>query len=164
MYINIDEIKNNKNEIVIDYNDKISFENELYPVQAKLHFKICDNIMQIEGNVKGNTKLICNRCLKENDYRFSYKINELYALDSLLDKYPDEYEIKDGNFVNDLNGEKEFNVDDFLYQIITINLPNNYVCDINCIENDENIKKYFKNSDIDPRMEIFKEIIVKEKE
>ena len=52
----------------------------------------------------------------------------------------------------------------FLYEIITINLPNNYVCDINCIENNENIKRYLKNANQDPRMAIFKEIIVKEKE
>ena len=164
MYLNIDEIKNNGNSYVINFDDKINFDEKYYPVKAKLYFKIYDNIMEIKGDVAGTIKLACNRCLKENDYSFSYKIDEFYALNSLLDEYPEEYEIKEGNFINDLNGEKEFDINKFLYEIITINLPNNYVCDINCIEATENIKKYFKTSDEDPRMAIFKEIIVKEKE
>lgn len=164
MYLNIDEIKNNENSYVINFDDKINFDENYYPIKAKLYFKIYDNIMEIKGNVNGIISLACNRCLKENDYKFLYEINEFYALNSLLDEYPEEYEIKEGNFINDLNGEKEFDINKFLYEIITINLPNNYVCDINCIENDENIKKYLKSSNEDPRMAVFKEIIVKEKE
>ncbi len=164
MYINIDDIKNNGNSSVINFEDEIEFDGQLYPIQAKLYFEIYDNIMEIKGDVAGTIKLACNRCLKETDYSFSYEIDEFYALNSLLDKYPEEYEIKEGNFVNDLNGKKDFYINQFLYEIITINLPNNYVCDINCIEDNENIKKYFKTSNEDPRMAIFKEIIVKEKE
>ena len=164
MYVNIDEIKNNGNSYYISFDDKINFDENFYPLKAKLYFKIYDNIMEIKGNVKGVVKLTCNRCLKESDYKFLYEIKEFYALNSLLEKYPEEYEIKEGNFINDLNGEKEFDINKFLYEIITINLPNNYVCDINCIENNENIKRYLKNANQDPRMAIFKEIIVKEKE
>ncbi len=164
MYVNIDDIKNNGNSYVINFDDNINFDDKNYPIKAKLYFKIYDNIMEIKGNVNGIIKLTCNRCLKESDYKFSYEINEFYALNSLLEEYPEEYEIKEGNFINDLNGEKEFDINEFLYEIVTINLPNNYVCVINCIENDENMKKYLKSSNEDPRMAVFKEIIVKEKE
>ena len=67
-----------------------------------------------------------------------------------------EFEIKEGQFVTDLNGAKEIDIYDLLYQSVILQLPNKKVCGINCkgakfMRDDEKFVQ-------DDRMAIFKTI------
>lgn len=65
--------------------------------------------MEISGNVKGKVNLECDLCLDKFEYDIDFDIDELYSKGSLLGEYEEsgqEFEIKDGQFVTDLNGEK----------------------------------------------------------
>jgi len=70
--------------------------------------------------------------------------------------------IKNGQFITDLNGEKEIDIYDLLYQSVILSLPNKKVCGINCNEgmfvSDEDIKIH------DDRMDIFKTIKIERKD
>ena len=84
------------------------------------------------------------------------EINETFAKQSLYDEYSSEFELQNGQFVIDLNGEKEIDIYDLLYQSVILALPNKKVCGINCNEDmftsDENYQTH------DSRMDIFKNI------
>ena len=106
-------------------------------------------------------KLVCDRCLNEYDYDLILKIKEVYAKYSLYDEYAQELELKQGQFITDLNGEKEINIYDLLYQSVILALPNKKVCGINCngmtFVSDENFQA------TDSRMEVFKNIKIENK-
>ena len=68
-----------------------------------------------------------------------------------------EIELKDGDFVTELTDTDEIDVDDLIYQSVTLNIPNPCVCDINCV-GDEILEKYVKKEISDPRLEVFKNI------
>jgi uncharacterized metal-binding protein YceD (DUF177 family) len=81
----------------------------------------------------------------------------MYAKNSLLDEYGQETELKNGQFVTDLNGENEIDIYDLLYQSVILNLPNKKVCGINCKGN-----KFLKEENLsDPRLDVFKNIQIR---
>lgn len=126
--------------------------------------KVTSDIVKIEGEIEANAILECARCLKKKDVKFCFEISEVYCFNKLVDDYPEELEIKDGNFIEDLEGKKEIDLTDLIYQNVTINFPNKYVCDINCKGEDDIFEKYIHKSSNDPRLEVFKNIRIKEKE
>ena len=66
----------------------------------------------------------------------------------------EKIEIKEGQFVTDLNGADKIDIYDLLYQSVILNIPNKKVCGINCNED-----KFMKEEDLsDPRLEVFKNI------
>ena len=82
----------------------------------------------------------------------------MYAKNALLDDYGQEFELKDGQFVTDLNGAEEIDIYDLLYQSVILNLPNKKVCGINC-----NGDKFLKEENLsDPRLDVFKNIKINE--
>ena len=91
-----------------------------------------------------------------------FKLDELYSKGSLLGEYQEsgqEFEIKDGQFVTDLNGENEIDIYDLLYQSVILNLPNKKVCGINCKG-----REFLEEQEIiDPRLEVFKNIQINPK-
>ena len=83
----------------------------------------------------------------------------MYAKRALSESYAQETEIKDGDFITDLNGAENIDIYDLLYQSVILNLPNKKVCGINC-----NGKEFLKQEDqTDPRMEVFKNIKFEDK-
>ena len=73
-----------------------------------------------------------------------------------------EFELTRGQFITDLNGEKEIDIYDLLYQSVILALPNKKVCGINCNEDmfmsDENYHVH------DSRMDVFKNIKIEKKD
>ena len=146
----------------------LAYEFEFYieeldsDVFADLEFKSLGEFIEVVGNVNGKIKLTCDRCLNEFDYDLDIKIQETYAKHSLQDEYSQEFELQRGQFVTDLNGEKEIDVYDLLYQSVILNLPNKKVCGINCNErmivSDEDINIH------DDRMDVFKSIKIERKD
>ena len=156
----IEDIENAKNKIYhIDFDDDIP-EIKAH-VKAEIDLISLGDFIQAEGSVKGVIKLECDLCLKEFDYNLDFRINEMYAKNNLFDEPKQETELKEGQFITDLNGEKEIDVYDLLYQSVILQLPNKKVCGINCNEglfvSDEDMEIH------DDRMDVFKNIQINPK-
>ncbi len=151
----IDEIENSPNKIFhCHFEDKIDGIISDEPISADLELKSLGDFIEVSGNVKGIVKLECDLCLKEFDYNLDFQIDEMYAKNALMDEYGQETELKDGQFITDLNGEDEIDIYDLLYQSVILNLPNKKVCGINC-----NGDNFTKEEDLsDPRLDVFKNI------
>ena len=131
-------------------------------ISADLTLKSLGQFVEVSGTAQGNLKLVCDRCLNEYDYELNIEIEETFAKKSLQDEYSSEFELQRGQFVTDLNGEKEIDIYDLLYQSVILALPNKKVCGINCNEDmfmsDENYHEH------DSRMDIFKNIQIERKD
>ena len=137
------------------------FEGEIAELEgcklkADLELKSLGDFIEVKGDVSGVITLECDRCLNKFEYNLEFDIDETYAKRSLYDEYSQEVELQSGQFITDLNGAKEIDICDLLYQSVILNLPNKKVCGINCNEelfvSDEDIKIP------DSRMEVFKNI------
>ena len=164
MKISISDIENNHNKVAdINFSEIIEEFNDELPVNATLKVEIISDYVKIKGNIKATLKLICDVCLKEFEEKFDINVEEFFTKTKLNEDEANEFEIKNDGFIEDLNGEDEIDLTDFIYQCVTIHIPNKIVCDINC-NGDENLEKYLKENSIDPRLEIFKQIKIKEKD
>jgi len=153
--IPIEDIENAPNKTLnCDFAQKINGINSTGPVSAGLEIKSLGDFIEVIGNVKCTVKLECDLCLNEFEYKLDFDIDEMFAKNALLDEYGQETELKDGQFITDLNGEDKIDIYDLLYQSVILNLPNKKVCGINC-----NGDKFLKEQDLsDPRMDVFKNI------
>lgn len=131
-------------------------------ISADLELKSLGQFIEVTGTAQGKLKLTCDRCLNEYDYDLDIDIEETFAKYSLQDEYSQEFELQRGQFITDLNGEKEIDIYDLLYQSVILALPNKKVCGINCNEDmfmsDENYHEH------DSRMDIFKNIQIERKD
>ena len=131
-------------------------------IYADLELKSLGQFIEVSGTAQGKLKLTCDRCLQEFDYDLDIDIQETYAKHSLQDEYSQEFELQRGQFIIDLNGEKEIDIYDLLYQSVILALPNKKVCGINCNEgmfvSEDDIKIH------DDRMDVFKTIKIERKD
>ncbi len=145
------------------FDEKIEGIDCVTPIHAELCAKSLGEFIEITGNIKGTVTLECDLCLEKFNYDLDFDIDEMYSKGSLLGDYDEsgqEFELKEGQFVTDLNGVKEIDIYDLLYQSVILNLPNKKVCGINCkgrnFLSEENIP--------DPRLEVFKNIQINPKD
>lgn len=158
--VSIESIENAKNG-VLEYKffDEIKEVNSKEPIEAFLKLTNLGEFIEVSGNVKGTLILQCDVCLEDFEYKIDFDIDEMYAKRALSESYAQEIEIKDGDFITDLNGAENIDIYDLLYQSVILNLPNKKVCGINC-----NGKEFLKQEDqTDPRMEVFKNIKFEDK-
>ena len=131
-------------------------------IKAELDLKSLGDFVEVTGHAEGVINLVCDRCLNEYKSNIDIDIDETFAKKSLMDEYGQELELKRGQFITDLNGDKEINIYDLLYQSVILSLPNKKVCGINCNEDmfvsDEDFETH------DDRMDIFKSIQIERKE
>lgn len=153
----IDDIENAPNKCLeVDFDEVIEDIPSKEPVKAHLKIKSLGDFIEITGNVKANLTLECDLCLKEFEYKLNETIDEMFAKNTLQEEYGQETEIKDGQFVTDLEGENEIDIYDLLYQSVILNIPNKKVCGINCNKGGFQTDEEFVEED--PRMEVFKHI------
>ena len=140
---------------------QVEFEDEIKEldgckVYAELDLKLLGEFIEVSGHAEGKITLECDRCLNKYEYDLDFDVDETYAKHSLYDEYSQELELQSGQFVTDLNGEKEIDIYDLLYQSVILELPNKKVCGINCKED------FFEKDDSftvpDNRMDVFKTI------
>ncbi|MBR1908527.1 DUF177 domain-containing protein [bacterium] len=155
----IEQAKNKKLEY--EFDDIIEDIPTNGNIQAKLLLESLGEFIKITGNVKLTAKLECDICLNEYEEIMEFQIDEMLAKGTLLEEYGQEFELKDGQFVTDLNGEKEIDIKDLLYQSVIINLPDKKVCGIKCKEGFFETEETYKIPDT--RMEVFKNIKVDRK-
>ena len=158
--ISIEELENTPSKSLdFHFEDKIEGLNCVTPVISDLEIKSLGEFIEVSGNVKGCVKLECDLCLNEFDYNFDFNIDEMFAKKALLDDYGQELELKEGQFVTDLDGADKIDIYDLLYQSVILNLPNKKVCGINC-----NGDKFLKEENLsDPRLDVFKNIKIEGK-
>ncbi len=157
--ISIEELENTSSKTIDFYfEEKINGLSCVTPIVADLEIKSLGEFIEVCGNVKGTVKLECDLCLKEFDYELDFQLDEMFAKNALLEDYGQEFELKDGQFVTDLDGADEIDIYDLLYQSVILNLPNKKVCGINCSGD-----KFLKEENLsDPRLDVFKNIKINE--
>jgi len=142
----------------VEFNDEIK-ELDGCRLSAGLNLKSLGGFIEVTGHVSGKIELECDRCLSKFSYDLDFDIEETFAKHSLYEEYGEEVELKSGQFITDLNGAKEIDIYDLLYQSVILQLPNKKVCGINCNEglfvSDEDMEIH------DSRMDIFKNIPIK---
>ena len=154
--VSIDDIEREPDKTLhVDFDDEIK-ELEGCKITAELDFKSLGGFIEAKGHAEGVITLECDRCLNKFQYDLDFDIDETFAKHSLYDEYAQEVELQSGQFITDLNGEKEIDVYDLLYQSVILQLPNKKVCGINCNEglfvSDEEMQPH------DSRMDVFKNI------
>ena len=160
MKISIEELENTSSKsLQIHFDEKIEGLNCVTPIVSDLTVLSLGDFIEVKGNVKGTLLLECDLCLKEFEYKLDFDIDEMFAKNALLEDYGQETELKDGQFVTDLEGADEIDIYDLLYQSVILNLPNKKVCGINC-----NGDKFLKEENLsDPRLDVFKNIQIQPK-
>lgn len=160
--IQVEDIENSKTKkLQIEFEDFIDGIKSDNPIKASLNATSLGEFIQIKGIVTGSATLECDLCLEKFDYKFDFEMDELFAKNALIDEYGLETELKEGQFVTDLEGNDSIDIRDLLYQSVILNFPNKKVCGINCkggdiFIRDENISQM----EPDPRMAVFKSITV----
>ena len=153
----IDDIENATGKTIeIDFDDVIENIPSSKNVNAHLTIKSLGDFIEVKGSLKAILILECDLCLKEFEYSLEEEIDETFAKTSLMEEYGQDTEIKDGQFVTDLDGSNEIDVYDLLYQYVILNIPNKKVCGINCNKGVFQTDEEFVEED--PRMEVFKNI------
>jgi len=162
--LSLDELENSKNKtLYFTFNEKIEGIDCVTPIHADLCAKSLGEFVEVSGNVKGKVLLECDLCLDKFEYEMDFNIDELFSKSSLLGDYEEsgqEFEIKDGQFVTDLNGENEIDIYDLLYQSVILNFPNKKVCGINCKGREY---LYEEDNIPDPRLEVFNNLQINPK-
>ncbi len=158
--VTIDEIENSDNKTLnYTFDDMIEGIDSEGTITSKLEIKSLGEFIEVSGNVKGILNLECDLCLNKFKYNLEFDIDEMFAKYALQDEYGKETELKDGQFMTDLNGTNEIDIYDLLYQSVILNLPNRKVCGINC-----NRDNFFAEEEIsDSRMDVFKNIQIQPK-
>ena len=153
--VSIEDIENSKDKTLnCKFENEIEGINSKGPIKADLTLKSLGDFIEVEGKVNGTVILECDLCLKEFEYDLAFDIDEMFAKYALMDEYGQETELKEGQFITDLNGEDKIDIYDLLYQSVILNLPNKKVCGINC-----NGDKFLKEENLsDPRLDVFKTI------
>lgn len=156
----IEDIENSPSKSVnLHFEEKIDGINCTAPIVSDLTVTSLGEFVEVKGNVKGTLMLECDLCLEEFEYKLDFEIDEMFAKNALYEEYGQETEIKDGQFITDLQGEDEIDIYDLLYQSVILNLPNKKVCGINC-----NGDKFLKEENLsDPRLDVFKNICIEPK-
>lgn len=153
----ISDIENAEDKVLnVDFEDVIEDIPSSKPVEAHLTIKSMGDFIEVSGVLKATLTLECDLCLKEFEYELNEEINETFAKNTLLEDYGQETELKEGQFITDLDGSDEIDIYDLLYQYVILNIPNKKVCGINCnkgvfVTDEEFVEE-------DPRMEVFKNI------
>lgn len=158
LFVKLEDLEKTESKMLsVKFDEEIPEVNSVGNIKSDLTIKELGDMIEISGNIKGIVKLECDICLKEFDYKLDFNIDEYYAKRALLDEYSQETELKDGEFVTDLNGADEIDIYDLMYQSVILNLPNKKVCGINCNEGMFSTEEKIP----DPRMEVFKNIKLK---
>ena len=152
--IPIEDIEKENKPLHYEFNEEIP---ELKAeIKAGLDLTSLGDFIEVKGEIKGKIKLVCDLCLEEFDYKLDFPIKELFAKTALYEEYGQDTEIREGQFVTDLNGDDEIDLYDLMYQSVILQLPNKKVCGINC--KGDNFAKDDSEFIQDERMAVFKTI------
>ena len=158
MIISIEDLQNSKDgEIFVEFekaNDELGCPNLL---KSTLKLKKISSAVNIKGKITGWVEKICDRCLKNFKFEINLDIDETLSLKPLFDYSNKEIRLGEGQFEEEILDTDEIDLDNFIYQSVTLSFPNKLVCDINCNGSIE-LQKVKKDFVQDPRLEIFNKL------
>ena len=140
MIFDINELENNERiDIYIDEDF-----DELYAhANGMLNIKSSGDFVFIRGNLDVNIELECSRCLKKYEDVLNVNIDEKFLKGAKTPVTSKEHQMKKSDFVEELDGITEIDLNDLIYQNIIISIPSQTLCDEKC-EGFEELKKYIK--------------------
>ena len=162
MKILIEDIENAPESMLdVDFCEIIDDLENGKEVRGKLEVKSNGATIEVKGHINTTMKLVCDRCLSEFDYDVDADIDEVFVKENVFDYSKHEIELKNDNFVVELNGETEIDITDLVYQSVIINIPTKKICRHGC---EGTIPVLSEEEKIDPRLEVFKRLTDKIKE
>ena len=140
MIIDISDLENDKN---IDIEIDEDFDEIPAHATGMLTVKSSGDFILIRGNLEVAVELECSRCLKIYQDVLNVNIDEKFVKGAKTPVTSKEHQIKKSDFVEELDGITEIDLNDLIYQNIIINIPSQTLCDENC-EGLSELKKYIK--------------------
>jgi len=160
MIITLEQLENAEQQIIhVEFCEIIREINSKKKVEANLTVQKKGTIIEVKGNVKAQVEMECDRCLKKFNHALNVDVDEVFSTCDVFDYSHNEIELKNDNFVVELDSEGEIDITDLIYQSIILNLPSKKICSENC-EGAEVLKELQKNK-IDPRLAVFQDITQK---
>lgn len=162
--VKIEDIENAQGKVLqLHFEDYISEIPSKEPLVADLEITSLGEFIEVSGQIEGVAILQCDLCLMDYEYELDIEIEELFAKNALQEDYSQETELKEGQFVTDLQGSDSIDIYDLLYQSVILDFPNKKVCGINCKGGDIFIRdENFQQDETDPRLAVFKNIKISE--
>lgn len=142
--------------IDIDFFELIHDINPHQKIKANLISWIQGTHVEVSGNIEAEIEIECDRCLKKFNQVLKIDIKEVFSTCDAFDYSHSEIELKNDNFVVELEKEGKIDITDLVYQSIILNLPSKKICSENC-EGTEVLKELQSNR-IDPRLAVFQDI------
>jgi uncharacterized protein len=104
------------------------------PVEVKLKLTNTGETVLVSGTLKTSAKLTCCRCCKEFEYPVNIRIDEEYAKKGAGSDPEDkeELELKDKDFVFEMNENNIIDLDEAVRQNIIVSLPIKPLCKKSC--------------------------------
>ena len=156
MIINIEDIEQSKDGLIsVDYEKENKELDSPNLLRAVLTIKKISSAINIKGKITGWVEQVCDRCLKNFKYEVDINVDETLSLKPLFDYSNKEIKLDEGQFEEELLDSDEIDLDNFIYQSVTLSFPNKNVCDINCNGSVEIKTEEFIQ---DPRLEIFNKL------
>lgn len=157
MIITVEQLENAEGQkIDITFAEIIADVNQTKEVKANLTLWKKGTIVEVFGDIKAEMEIECDRCLKKFNQALNIDIKEVFSTCEAFDYSHNEIELKNDNFVIELENEGEIDVTDLVYQSIILNLPSKKICSEDC-EGTEVLKE-LQNNRIDPRLAVFQDI------
>lgn len=156
-------------KLKINGNEELSFKedglNLVSPVTAKLELVNTGRTILVTGDIKAKVRLECCRCLKEFDCPVSLKMEEQYrkprnmalARNEQNRTKEEEVELKEKDFIFEIDENNIIDMDEAIRQNILIALPIKPLCDKACRGIEIGLPAEKKK--IDPRLAKLKEIM-----
>ncbi|MCR4881357.1 MAG: DUF177 domain-containing protein [bacterium] len=140
MIIDISDLENDKSmDIEIDED----FEEIPAHASGMLTVKSSGDFVLIRGNLQTEVELECSRCLKIYQDVLNVNIDEKFMKGAKTPITSKEHQMRKSDFIEELDGITEIDLNDLIYQNIIISIPSQTLCDENC-EGFSELKNYIK--------------------
>ncbi|MEI8378045.1 MAG: DUF177 domain-containing protein [bacterium] len=157
MIITLEQLENAEGQSInINFLETILDINSNKAVKAQLTIWKKGTHVEVLGDIEAEVEIECDRCLKKFNQVLNIDIKEVFSTCEAFDYSHNEIELKNDNFVVELEKEGEIDITDLVYQSIILNLPSKKICSENC-EGTEVLKELQSNK-IDPRLAVFQDI------
>ncbi|MDD3419342.1 MAG: DUF177 domain-containing protein [Candidatus Gastranaerophilales bacterium] len=157
MFITLEQLQNSEDfKVCVDFCEVIPDINPSKEVKAILEAELKGACIEVKGSVEAVVEVECDRCLEKFSHKLEIQIKEVFTTAAAFDYSHNEIELKNDNFVVELDNEGQIDVVDLIYQSIILNLPSKKICSENC-EGSEVLQKLTANR-IDPRLAVFQDI------